>query len=64
LNENSHGLLRQHWSKSSGFKKVTISAIQDIIVNINERPSKKLNYKTLGKLMPEHTLTVAFPLQS
>jgi IS30 family transposase len=33
LNENTHGLLRQYWPKSTDFKKVSQSAVQDVIVN-------------------------------
>jgi IS30 family transposase len=51
LNENTNGLLRQYWPKSTDFKKVSQSAVQDVIVNLNDRPRKKLNYKTPAKLV-------------
>jgi IS30 family transposase len=54
LNENTNGLLRQYWPKSTDFKKVSQSAVQDVIVKLNDRPRKKLNYKTPAKLMAEH----------
>ena len=54
LNENTHGLLRQYWPKSTDFKKISQSEVQDVIVKINDRPRKKLKYKTPAKLMAEH----------
>jgi IS30 family transposase len=54
LNENTNGLLRQYWPKSTDFKKISQSEVQDVIVNINDRPRKKLKYKTPAKLMAEH----------
>jgi IS30 family transposase len=59
LNENTNGLLRQYWPKSTDFKKVSQSAVQDVIVNLNDRPRKKLNYKTPAKLMAEHMVAIA-----
>jgi IS30 family transposase len=59
LNENTHGLLRQYWPKSTDFKKVSQSAVQDVTVNFNDRPRKKLNYKTPAKLMAEHMVAIA-----
>ena len=54
LNENTNGLLRQYWPKSTDFKKISQSEVQDVIVKINDRPRKKLKYKTPAKLMAEH----------
>jgi len=34
LNENTNELLRQYWPKSTGFKKVSQSAVQDVIVRL------------------------------
>jgi IS30 family transposase len=59
LNENTNGLLRQYWPKPTDFKKVSQSAVQDVIVNLNDRPRKKLNYKTPAKLMAEHMVVIA-----
>jgi IS30 family transposase len=59
LNENTNGLLRQYWPKSIDFKKVSQSVVWDVIVNLNDRPRKKLNYKTLAKLMAEHMVAIA-----
>lgn len=59
LNENTNGLLRQYWPKSTDFKKVSQSEVQDVIVKLNDRPRKKLNYKTPAKLMAEHMVAIA-----
>ncbi len=59
LNENTNGLLRQYWPKSTDFKKVSQSEVQDVIVKLNDRPRKKLNYKTPAKLMAEHMAALA-----
>jgi IS30 family transposase len=59
LNENTNGLLRQYWPKSTDFKKVSLSEVQGVIVELNDRPRKKLNYKTPAKLMAEHMVAMA-----
>ena len=59
LNENTNGLLRQYWPKSTDFKKVSQSSVQDVIVKLNDRPRKKLNYKTPAKLMAEQMVAIA-----
>ena len=59
LNESTNGLLRQYWPKSTDFKKVSQSAVQDVIVDLSNRPRKKRNYKTPGKLMAEHMTAIA-----
>jgi len=59
LNENTNGLLRQYWPKSTDFKKISQSEVEDVIVNLNDRPRKKLNYKTPAKLMAEHIVAIA-----
>ncbi|WP_297822724.1 hypothetical protein [uncultured Paraglaciecola sp.] len=41
------------------FKKVSQSAVEDVIVKLNDRPRKKLNYKTPAKLMAEHMVAIA-----
>jgi len=42
LNENTNGLLRQYWPKSTYFKKVPHSEVEDVIVKFNNKPRKKL----------------------
>jgi hypothetical protein len=38
LNENTNGLLRQYWPKSTDFKQVTDDEILAIVAQINLRP--------------------------
>ncbi|MEH6453314.1 MAG: IS30 family transposase, partial [Psychromonas sp.] len=59
LNENTNGLLRQYWPKSTDFKKISQSEVEDVIVKLNDRPRKKLNYKTPANLMAEHMQAIA-----
>ncbi|WP_435237488.1 IS30 family transposase [Psychromonas sp. PT13] len=59
LNENTNGLLRQYWPKATDFKKVSQSEVEDVIVQLNDRPRKKLNYKLPAKLMAEHMAAIA-----
>lgn len=59
LNENTNGLLRQYWPKLTDFKKISQSEVEDVIVRLNDRPRKKLKYKTPAKLMAEHMAAIA-----
>jgi IS30 family transposase len=59
LNENTNGLLRQYWPKSTDFKKIEQSEVKAVIVKLNDRPRKKLNYKTPAQLMAEHMAEIA-----
>ncbi|WP_127924174.1 MULTISPECIES: IS30 family transposase [unclassified Pseudoalteromonas] len=42
LNENTNGLLRQYWPKSTNFKKIEESEVKSVIVKLNDRPRKNL----------------------
>ena len=57
LNENTNGLLRQYWPKSTNFKKISQSEVQAGIVQLNDRPREKLNYQTPAKSMAEYMAT-------
>ena len=59
LNENTNGLLRQYWPKSTDFKKVSANEVTAVIINLNDRPRKKLKYKTPARLMAEHMAAIA-----
>ncbi len=59
LNENTNGLLRQYWPKKTDFKKVTASRVSAVIVQLNDRPRKKLGYKTPANKMAEHMAAIA-----
>jgi len=59
LNENTNGLLRQYWPKKTDFKKISAKEVKSVIVQLNNRPRKKLNYKTPAKLMADHMAVIA-----
>jgi IS30 family transposase len=45
-NENTNGLVRQYFPKGSDFSKITEGDIQWVTVRLNNRPRKKLSYRT------------------
>ena len=51
LNENSNGLLRQYFPKSTDFTKVDDDDVKLAVDAINTRPRKTLSYKTPQSLM-------------
>ncbi len=59
LNENTNGLLRQYWPKNTDFKAVSNDDVSATIIQLNNRPRKKLNYRTPAKLMAEHMAAIA-----
>ena len=59
LNENTNGLLRQYWPKKTDFKKVSQKSVSSVIVQLNNRPRKKLNYKTPATKMAEYMAAIA-----
>jgi IS30 family transposase len=59
LNENTNGLLRQYWPKDTDFKKVSPSEVKAVILELNNRPRKKLGFKTPSDLMEKHVASVA-----
>ena len=59
LNENTNGLLRQYWPKSTDFKKVSDLEVDDVLVKLNSRPRKKLTFKTPSELMDKHIAALA-----
>ncbi|VAW88441.1 Mobile element protein, partial [hydrothermal vent metagenome] len=59
LNENTNGLLRQYWPKSTDFKKISSNDVSAVIIDLNDRPRKKLGYKTPARLMAEHMAAIA-----
>jgi IS30 family transposase len=46
LNENTNGLIRQYFPKSSSFKTITDKQIQTVMDRLNNRPRKTLGFKT------------------
>ena len=59
LNENTNGLLRQYWPKITDFKKISQKEVSSVIVELNNRPRKRLNYQTPSKLMGNHMAALA-----
>jgi len=45
-NENTNGLVRQYFPKGSDFSKITESVIQWVTARLNNRPRKRLSYRT------------------
>jgi IS30 family transposase len=45
-NENTNGLVRQYFPKGSDFSKITEQDIQRAMARLNNRPRKRLNYRT------------------
>ena len=45
-NENTNGLLRQHFPKGSAFGTITNTDVQPAVTRLNNRPRKRLNYLT------------------
>jgi len=54
LNENTNGLLRQYWPKSTDFKAVTHREVRHVVDKLNHRPRKTLGFKTPAQLMHNH----------
>lgn len=46
LNENTNGLLRQYFPKSTNFKNIPHEQVEAAVHALNHRPRKCLNYKT------------------
>jgi IS30 family transposase len=59
LNENTNGLLRQYFPKSTDFKKVTQASVDHAVKRLNARPRKDLGFKTPGKLMGDYMAAIA-----
>jgi len=54
LNENTNGLLRQYWPKSTNFKQITDKEVMETTTQLNQRPRKTLGFKTPEVLMQNH----------
>jgi len=59
LNENTNGLLRQYFPKSTDFKKVEQSEVRRAVRRLNSRPRKDLGFKTPAQLMNDHRAALA-----
>lgn len=54
LNENTNGLLRQYWPKSTDFTQVTDKDVLAVVTQLNQRPRKTLGFKSPEVLMQNH----------
>ena len=59
LNENTNGLLRQYFPKSTDFKTVTQAEVKRAVTRLNSRPRKSLGFKTPGQLMSDYRVALA-----
>jgi IS30 family transposase len=46
LNENTNGLIRQHFPKGTDFAKVTSAQVKKVERELNRRPRKCFDYRT------------------
>lgn len=46
VNENTNGLIRQYFPKSTNLRKVTTDEVQQMVSRLNNRPRKCLGYRT------------------
>lgn len=53
LNENTNGLLRQHFPKGSDFRKIRREHLRNVEAKLNNRPRKTLDYRTPNEVMYE-----------
>jgi IS30 family transposase len=59
LNENTNGLLRQYWPKSTDFKLISDEDVRVNLVQLNNRPRKKLFFKTPLQMIAGHITALA-----
>jgi IS30 family transposase len=45
-NENTNGLVRQYWPKGTDFRDVSHRAVAELQSSLNDRPRKRLGYRT------------------
>jgi IS30 family transposase len=59
LNENTNGLLRQDFPKSTDFKTVSAREVTRVVAKLNNRPRKTLAFRTPAALMAEEMAALA-----
>lgn len=64
VNENTNGLLRQYFPKRSDFRKITPEMIAEAERSLNNRPRKKLAYRTPCEVMRSFLSVDAVPLEN
>ena len=58
LNENTNGLIRQYFPKSTDFRKVAQADVKKMTNCLNNRPRKYLEYKTPNQLMKKYMAAI------
>jgi len=53
-NENTNGLLRQYFPKGTDFTTVSHRAVARVERSINDRPRRRLNYRTPNEVLANH----------
>ena len=59
LNENTNGLLRQYWPKSTDFKRVANNEVDEVLIQLNLRPRKSLGFVAPYELMRNEVAAMA-----
>jgi IS30 family transposase len=54
-NENMNGLIRQYFFKETGFCQVTDVELRKVVEMLNDRPRKRLGYRTPAQLFLGNT---------
>ena len=50
-NEDTNGLLRQHWPKGADLRHLTMAECDRVALQLNTRPRKTLNWQTPGQAL-------------
>ena len=58
-NENTNGLLRQYLPKNTNFREIAESQLQSYVRQLNNRPRKKLGYRTPNEVFKLHAVALA-----
>jgi len=53
-NENTNGLLRQYYPKGTDFTTVSHRAVARVEQSLNDRPRRRLNYRTPTEILAKH----------
>jgi transposase, IS30 family len=53
-NENTNGLLRQYYPKGTDFTQVSHRAVARVEQSINDRPRRRLDYRTPAEVLAKH----------
>lgn len=58
-NENTNGLIRQYFPKGMDFNTITDQQVQRAMIRLNNRPRKRLDFKTPLQILPNKPTPVA-----